>query len=141
MIKQGGDHWKPQKPSVNSWQGSAQLSPPSPSPPPSEFCSDEDNSVIRSAMDGFHEIFKKLFNLLTVTVLFLFTFFNLILDAPRIYLELISICTASGERSVVSALAYVCVCLCVRGTMAAQRGCVYCAKLRVLLDRRSFHKK
>ncbi len=36
--------------SANSWQGSAQLSPPS--PPPSEFCTDEDNSVIRSAMDA-----------------------------------------------------------------------------------------
>ncbi len=29
-----------------------------------------------------HEIFKKIITLLTVTVLFLFTFFNLILDAP-----------------------------------------------------------
>ncbi len=40
----------PKKPCLNSWQGSAQLS--SPSPPPSEFCTDKDNSVIRSAMDA-----------------------------------------------------------------------------------------
>ncbi len=39
----------PQKPCLNSWQGSAQLSPPSPSPPPSEFCTDEDNTVSRSS--------------------------------------------------------------------------------------------
>jgi hypothetical protein len=52
--------------------------------PPSEFCTDEDNSVIRSAMDGCLEIFKKIITLLTVTVLFLFAFFNLIFDAPRI---------------------------------------------------------
>jgi hypothetical protein len=30
-------------------------------------------------------MFKKIITLLTVTVLFLFTFFNLILDAPRIF--------------------------------------------------------
>ncbi len=30
---------------------------------------------------------KKIITLLTVTVLFLFTFFNLILDAPRMYEE------------------------------------------------------
>ncbi len=34
--------------------------------------------------NGRLEIFKKIINLLTVTVLFLFTFFNLILDAPHI---------------------------------------------------------
>jgi hypothetical protein len=33
----------PKKPCLNSWQG--------PSPPPSEFCTDEDNNVNRSAMD------------------------------------------------------------------------------------------
>jgi hypothetical protein len=33
--------------------------------------------------NGCLEIFKKIITLLTVTVLFLFTFFNLILDAPR----------------------------------------------------------
>ncbi len=33
--------------------------------------------------NGRLEIFKKIINLLTVTVLFLFTFFTLILDAPR----------------------------------------------------------
>jgi hypothetical protein len=59
----------------------AQLSPPSPLPPPLEFCIDEDNSVIRSAM---HALRNKKNTLLTVTVLFLFAFFNLILDAPRI---------------------------------------------------------
>jgi hypothetical protein len=37
---------------VKNWQGSAQLSPLSPSPQPSEFCNDENNSVIRSAMDA-----------------------------------------------------------------------------------------
>ena len=35
--------------------------------------------------NGHLEIFKKIITLLTVTVLFLFTFFNLILDAPRIF--------------------------------------------------------
>jgi hypothetical protein len=34
---------------------------------------------------GCLEIFKKIITLLTLTVLFLFTFFNLILDAPRTY--------------------------------------------------------
>ena len=33
--------------------------------------------------NGCLEIFKKIITLLTLTVLFLFTFFNLILDAPR----------------------------------------------------------
>jgi hypothetical protein len=33
-----------------NWQGSAKLLPLS--PPPSKFCNDEDNSVIRSAMDA-----------------------------------------------------------------------------------------
>jgi hypothetical protein len=46
----------------------------------SEFCTDEDNSVIRSAMDPL-----KIITLLTVTVPFLFAFFNLILDSPRTY--------------------------------------------------------
>jgi hypothetical protein len=59
---------------------SAQLSPLSPLPPPSEFCNDENNSVIRSAMD-VEKLQKN--TLLTETVLFLFAFFNLILDAPR----------------------------------------------------------
>jgi hypothetical protein len=35
--------------------------------------------------NGRLEIFKKIITPLTVTVLFLFTFFNLILDAPRTY--------------------------------------------------------
>ncbi len=39
--------------------------------------------------NGRHEIFKKIINLLTVTVLFLFTFFTLILDAPRTTFSLI----------------------------------------------------
>ncbi len=71
----------PKKLSLNSWQGSAKLSPLSPSPLPSEFCTDEDNIVNRSAMDALR--YSKNITLLTVTVLFLFTFFNLILDAPR----------------------------------------------------------
>jgi hypothetical protein len=47
----------------------------------SEFFNDEDNSVIRSAMDALRDL-KKI-TLLTVIVLFLFAFFHLILDAPR----------------------------------------------------------
>jgi hypothetical protein len=35
-----------------NWQGSAKLSPLSLSPPPSEVCNHEKNSVIRSAMDA-----------------------------------------------------------------------------------------
>ncbi len=38
--------------------------------------------------NGRFEIFKKIVTLLTVTVLFLFTFFNLILDAPRTWRSL-----------------------------------------------------
>jgi hypothetical protein len=51
-------------------------------PPPSEFCNDENNSVIRSAMDALRN--SKKISLLAVAILFLFTFFYLILDAPRI---------------------------------------------------------
>jgi hypothetical protein len=71
-----------------NWQGSAQLSLLSPSPPPSEFCNDENNKVIRSAMDALRN--SKKISLLIVAILFLFTFFNLILDAPRtlVYIEL-----------------------------------------------------
>jgi hypothetical protein len=50
-----------------------------PLPPPSEFCTDEKTVI----SNGCLEIFYKIITLLTVTVLFLFTFFNLILDAPR----------------------------------------------------------
>ncbi len=64
-----------------NWQGSAKLSLLSPSPPPSEFCNDENNRVIRSAMDALRN--SKKISLLAVAILFLFTFFNLILDAPR----------------------------------------------------------
>jgi hypothetical protein len=64
-----------------NWQGSAQLSPLSPSPPPSEFYNDENNSVIRSAMDAVRN--SKKISPLAVAILFLFTFLNLILDAPR----------------------------------------------------------
>jgi hypothetical protein len=42
----------PKTPCLHSWQGSAKLLPLSPSPPLSEFCTDEDNSVNRSAMDA-----------------------------------------------------------------------------------------
>ncbi len=53
MIKQGGRPLEtPKKPSLNSWQGSAKLSLLSPSQWPSEFCTDEDNTVNRSAMDA-----------------------------------------------------------------------------------------
>ncbi len=62
-----------------NWQGSAKLSPLPLSPPPSEFY-DEKNSVIRSVMDALR---NSKISLLSVAVLFLFTFFNLILDAPR----------------------------------------------------------
>jgi hypothetical protein len=64
-----------------NWQGSAQLSPLSPSP--SKFCNDEKNSVIRSAMNALRN--PKKISLLAVAILFLFTFFNLILDAPRMW--------------------------------------------------------
>ncbi len=47
-----------EKPSLNSLQGSAKLSPLSPSPRPSEFCTDEDNIVNRSAMDALRYLKK-----------------------------------------------------------------------------------
>ncbi len=47
-----------------------------------KFCNDENNSVIRSAVDALSTIPQKI-TFLTVTDLFLFAFFNLILDAPR----------------------------------------------------------
>jgi hypothetical protein len=50
-------------------------------PEPSEICIDENNYVIRSAMDALRN-YKKITHL-TVTVLILFAFFSLILDAPR----------------------------------------------------------
>ena len=59
-------------------QGSAQLLPLSLSPQPSEFCNDEHNCVVRSAMDALRN--SKKISLLAVAILFLFTFFNLILD-------------------------------------------------------------
>ncbi len=66
---------------IKNWQGSSKLSPLSLSPPPSEFCNDKNYSVIRSAMDALR--YSKKISLLAVAILFLFTFFNLILDAPR----------------------------------------------------------
>jgi hypothetical protein len=42
-------------------------------------CNDENNSVIRSAMDALRN--SKKISLIAVAILFLFTFFNLILDA------------------------------------------------------------
>ncbi len=68
-----------------NWQGSAKLAPLSPSLQPSEFCTrnDENNSLIRSAMDALRNSTKKI-SLLAVAIIFLFTFFNLILDALRI---------------------------------------------------------
>jgi hypothetical protein len=53
-------------------QESAQLLPLSPSPVPSEFCNDDNNSVIRSAMDALRN--SKKISLLAVASLFLFTF-------------------------------------------------------------------
>ncbi len=46
------------------------------------FSTMKKNSVIRSAMDALRNSKKKI-SLLAVAILFLFTFFNLILDAPR----------------------------------------------------------
>ncbi len=63
------------------WAGVSKLSPLPLSPPSSEFCNDENNSVIRSAMDALRN--SKKVSLLAVAILFLFTFFNLILNAPR----------------------------------------------------------
>ncbi len=76
-----------------NWQGSAKLSPLLLSPPPSEFCNDEKISVIRSAMDALRN--SKKICLLAVAILLVFTFFNLILDAPRtlyIVLSIINYC-------------------------------------------------
>jgi hypothetical protein len=44
---------------VKNWQGSVKLSRLSPSPQPSELCNDENNSVIRSAMDALRNLKKK----------------------------------------------------------------------------------
>ncbi len=74
LAFRNGKNW------VGGW-GSAQLSPLSLSPPPSEFCNDENNNVIRSAIDALRNSQK--ISLLAVTVLFLFAFFIFILDAPR----------------------------------------------------------
>ncbi len=57
-----------------NWQGSAKLSPLPLSPPPSEFCNDENYSIIRSAMDALR--YSKKISLLAVAILFLFTFFQ-----------------------------------------------------------------
>ncbi len=48
--------------------------------------------------NGRLEIFKKIINLLTVTVLFLFTFFTLILDAPRTFSLLMLQTWEKGKR-------------------------------------------
>jgi hypothetical protein len=66
-----------------NWQGLAKLLLLLPSLQPSEFCNDENNSVIRSAVDALRN--SKKISLLALAILFLFTFFNLILDAPRKY--------------------------------------------------------
>ncbi len=57
--------------------------------------------------NGRLELFKKIITLLTVTVLFLFTFFNLILDAPRIvqYLKTNSSHKHSKKCSVITTFA------------------------------------
>ncbi len=46
-----------------------------------QLCNDENISAIISAMDALRN--SKKISLLDVAILFLFTFFNLILDAPR----------------------------------------------------------
>jgi hypothetical protein len=51
-----------------NWQESAKLSPLWLSPPPSELCNDENNSVIRSAMDALRN--SKKISLLAVAILF-----------------------------------------------------------------------
>ncbi len=59
-----------------------------PSPPPSEFCTEKWRqycSVIRSAMDALK--IKNKITLLTVTVLFLFALFNLILEEQMFWTE------------------------------------------------------
>jgi hypothetical protein len=53
---------------VKNWQGSVKLSLLSLSPPPSEFCNDENNSVIRSAMDALRN--SKKISLLAEAILF-----------------------------------------------------------------------
>jgi hypothetical protein len=63
-------------------EGSAQLSPPS--PPPSEFCTDE-RQECKQISDGCLEKLIKIITLPTVTVLFLFPFINLILDDTTFY--------------------------------------------------------
>ncbi len=79
-----------------NWQGSAKLSPLWLLPPPSELCNDENNSVIRSAMDVLRN--SKKISLLAVAILFLFTFFNLILDAPRTSHPPLSYATFQNSR-------------------------------------------
>jgi hypothetical protein len=58
-----------------------QLSPLSPSPQPSEFCNDENNSVIRSAMNTLRNSKKN--KPPSYSHSLFITIFNLILDAPR----------------------------------------------------------
>ncbi len=79
-VKKRGWKWNFGLRKCKNWQGSAKLSLLSLLPQPSEFCNDENNSVIRSAMDALRNSKN---SLLAVAVFFLFTFFNLILDAPR----------------------------------------------------------
>ncbi len=50
------------------------------------------------------EIFKKIITLLTVTVLFLFTFFNLILDAPRSFRNFPDLCDFSKHFEIIKNL-------------------------------------
>ncbi len=69
---------------------SAQLSPLSPSPPPSELCTYWWRQKSYQISKGCLE--KKNYGILTVTVLILFAFLNLILDAPRTMTSFLLIC-------------------------------------------------
>ncbi len=53
MIKQGGDHYRnPKKTLFKFLAGVSKIIAAVASPRPSEFCTDEDNIVNRSAMDA-----------------------------------------------------------------------------------------
>ncbi len=84
LLNKGETTRNPQKPCLNSWQGSAQLSPHATAFRVLYWW----RRPCKQISHGCLEIFKKIITLLTVTVLFLFTFFNLILDAPRIQQKL-----------------------------------------------------
>jgi hypothetical protein len=65
----------------NGVAGLVQLSLLLPSPTPAEFCNDDNNSVIIPALDALRN--SKKITFLSENFIFLFEFFNLILNAPR----------------------------------------------------------